>query len=58
MQLQLELEHTGYGWDDFPTSLFGTFLTFVRSGDLPRTSRIGGPTVAVSTSTVQLRGAG
>jgi len=49
------LEHTGCAWDDFPTSLFGTFLTFLRAGDLPGTSRIGEPAEAASASTVQLR---
>ncbi|WP_100484292.1 tyrosine-type recombinase/integrase [Mycobacteroides abscessus] len=37
------LEHTGDGWDEFPTSLFGQFLVYLRTGDLPGTGRIGAP---------------
>ncbi|MGV7643127.1 site-specific integrase, partial [Mycobacterium kansasii] len=29
------LEHTGHAWDDFPTRLFGQFLRYLRTGDLP-----------------------
>lgn len=35
------LEHTGTAWDDFPASLFGAFLTYLRTGDLPGTARVG-----------------
>src|SRR4051812_46643779 len=28
------LEHTGASWDDFPTTLFGQFLAYLRTGDL------------------------
>jgi hypothetical protein len=34
------LEHTGAFWDEFPTSLFGQFLAYLRSGGLPDTARI------------------
>jgi hypothetical protein len=32
------LEQTGASWDDFPTSLFGQFLAYLRTGDLPGTT--------------------
>lgn len=35
------LDHTGHAWDDFPTTLFGKFLSYLRTGDLPGTTRIG-----------------
>lgn len=51
------LEHTGTAWDDFPTSLFGQFLRYLRTGDLPGTSRIGKPEPAMAESSLQPRGA-
>jgi integrase/recombinase XerD len=51
------LEHAGSPWDDFPTSLFGQFLAYLRTGDLPGTSRIGEPERAMAESSVQPRGA-
>lgn len=51
------LEHTGQRWDDFPTSLFGQFLAYLRSGDLPGTARIGEPQAAMAASSLQPRGA-
>ncbi|KXO90362.1 Tyrosine recombinase XerD (plasmid) [Tsukamurella tyrosinosolvens] len=50
------LEHSGHRWDEFPTTLFGQFLTFLRTGDLPGTRRIGPEVLGgSSTATVQLR---
>jgi integrase/recombinase XerD len=51
------LEHTGASWDDFPTSLFGQFLAYLRTGDLPGTTRIGEPGQAMADSSLQPRGA-
>lgn len=51
------LEHTGHGWDDFPTGLFGQYLAFVRHGDLPGASRIGELPASAPSSTVQTRAA-
>lgn len=49
------LDHVGSRWDDFPTSLFGQFLTYLRTGDLPGHSRIGTPLPTAGAATVQLR---
>ena len=51
------LEHTGIDWQEIPTRLFGEFLTYLRTGDLPGTARIGQPNVWCSPSTVQQRAA-
>lgn len=53
------LEHTGHAWDDFPTTLFGEFLRYLRSGDLPDTARIGPPAdgAGMADSSLQPRGA-
>lgn len=51
------LEHTGVAWDDFPTSLFGQFLTYLRTGDLPGTPRIGPAQSGMAESSLQPRGA-
>lgn len=51
------LEHTGAAWDDFPTSLFGQFLAYLRTGDLPGTSRIGEARKGMAESSLQPRGA-
>jgi hypothetical protein len=37
------LEHTGIDWREIPTRLFGEFMTYLRTGDLPGTARIGEP---------------
>ena len=51
------LDHTGASWDDFPTSLFGQFLAYLRTGDLPGPARIGKPEQAMAESSLQPRGA-
>ena len=51
------LEHTGTGWADFPTSLFGQHLAYLRTGDLPGVARIGAPGVWLSPAAVQQRAA-
>jgi integrase/recombinase XerD len=51
------LEHTGASWDDFPTSLFGQFLAYLRTGDLPGTGRIGAAEESMAQSSLQPRGA-
>ncbi|BBX84237.1 hypothetical protein MAUB_21100 [Mycolicibacterium aubagnense] len=51
------LEHTGTAWDDFPASLFGTFLTYMRRGDLPGVARIGEPETIRAESTLGPRSA-
>lgn len=53
------LEHTGHAWDDFPTTLFGEFLRYLRSGDLPNTARIGPQSddAGMADSSLQPRGA-
>ncbi len=35
------LEHTGDAWDDFPTTVFGSYLRYLRTGELPGAARIG-----------------
>lgn len=51
------LDHTGASWEDFPTSLFGQFLGYLRTGDLPGTSRIGEPEQSMAESSLQPRAA-
>lgn len=51
------LEHTGTDWQDISTSLFGQFLAYLRTGDLPGTARIGAPEVWLGTASTQLRAA-
>lgn len=51
------LEHTGICWNDFPTSLFGQFLAYLRTGDLPATARIGAPERLMVESSLQPRAA-
>jgi site-specific recombinase XerD len=49
------LEHTSTPWDDFPGKLFGDFLNYLRSGDLPGTSRISPPERWLAEASVQAR---
>jgi len=51
------LEHSDTAWDDFPTSLFGQFLSYLRTGDLPGTARIGEHEPGMAESSLQPRGA-
>jgi hypothetical protein len=51
------LEHTGTDWRQITTRLFGDFLAYLRTGDLPGTARIGEPGVWCAPSTVQQRAA-
>ncbi|MBN7300818.1 tyrosine-type recombinase/integrase [Mycobacteroides abscessus subsp. bolletii] len=51
------LEHCATGWTDITTVMFGQFLTYLRTGDLPGTARIGPPGVWLSPSSVQQRAA-
>lgn len=51
------LEHTGHAWDDFPTNLFGQFLRYLRTGDLPGAARIGAPAQKLAASSLQPRAA-
>lgn len=51
------LEHTDTAWDDFPTSLFGQFLHYLRTGDLPNTPRIGAPSTWLAPASLQPRAA-
>lgn len=51
------LEHTCHRWDDFPTSLFGQFLQYLRTGDLPGAARIGPPAQRMAASSLQPRAA-
>ncbi|QZH69430.1 tyrosine-type recombinase/integrase [Mycolicibacterium farcinogenes] len=51
------LEHTDTAWDDFPSSMFGAFLSYLRTGDLPGTARIGPAQKAMAESSLQPRGA-
>ncbi|MFC0359108.1 tyrosine-type recombinase/integrase [Kytococcus schroeteri] len=46
-----------WDWTDFPTFLFGTFLTYLRTGDLPSVARIGPPGVWLSEASVAQRSA-
>lgn len=51
------LHLTGHRWDDFEPVVFGGFLAWLRTGDLPGTSRVGVTRDTVASSTVQLRSA-
>lgn len=51
------LEGTGAAWDDFPTSLFGQFLAYLRTGDLPGVARIGEPEQRLAESSLLPRSA-
>ncbi|WP_158089858.1 site-specific integrase, partial [Mycobacterium kyorinense] len=51
------LEHTGTDWRDVSTAMFGQFLTYLRSGDLPGTARIGAPPTWLGPASTQLRAA-
>lgn len=51
------LEHTSTDWSDVSTALFGQFLAYLRTGDLPGTSRIGAPAIWLSPASTQLRAA-
>ncbi|MEO6703793.1 MAG: tyrosine-type recombinase/integrase [Jatrophihabitantaceae bacterium] len=51
------LEDTASCWDNFPTSLFGAFLTYLRTGDLPGVDRIGVPPGWLAPASVQARSA-
>lgn len=51
------LEHTDVAWTDISTSLFGSFLTYLRTGDLPDTARIGPPRRWLAPASVQQRAA-
>lgn len=51
------LEHTGHAWDDFPTGLFGQFLRYLRTGDLPGAARIGPPATKLAATSLQPRAA-
>lgn len=51
------LDKTGRDWDSFPPLAFGEFLTWLRTGDLPGTRRIGTPTARRRPATVQTRSA-
>jgi len=51
------LEHTAIDWREISTSLFGQFLSYLRTGDLPGTVRIGAPRTWLSPSSTQLRAA-
>lgn len=44
-------------WDDFPTSLFGAFLTYLRTGSLPGQTRIGLTPQRLASASVQQRAA-
>ncbi|MDM2175036.1 tyrosine-type recombinase/integrase [Mycobacteroides franklinii] len=51
------LEATDTAWTDISTAMFGQFLTYLRTGDLPGTARIGAPGVWLAPSSVQQRAA-
>lgn len=51
------LSHTGHAWNDFPTNLFGQYLQFLRTGDLPGCARIGPPHQRLAASSLQPRAA-
>ena len=51
------LEHTEVDWREVSTALFGQFLVFLRTGDLPGNARIGEPEGGLSPASVQLRAA-
>ncbi len=51
------LAAAGQSWDDFPTSVFGRFLVYLRTGDLPGDTRIGPAEQRLAASSVQQRAA-
>ena len=51
------LQLTDQRWDDFEPVVFGGFLGWLRTGDLPGTSRVGFTADSVAPATVQLRSA-
>ena len=51
------LEHTNTDWREISTGLFGRFLAYLRTGDLPGTARIGAPATWLSPASTQLRAA-
>ena len=51
------LQLVGAAWDGFEPMVFGGFLTWLRTGDLPGTARIGAAPAVSKPSTVQLRSA-
>lgn len=51
------LEHTGTDWREITTGLFGQFLAYLRTGDLPGTARIGEPETWLGPASTALRAA-
>ena len=51
------LEHTSTDWREITTGLFGQFLTYLRTGDLPGTARIGEAETWLGPASTQLRAA-
>lgn len=51
------LHLTNQPWDDFAPTVFGGFLSWLRTGDLPNDSRIGAAPTLLKPSTIQLRSA-
>ena len=51
------LDLTNQQWDDFAPTVFGGFLSWLRTGDLPNASRIGAAPTLLKPSTIQLRSA-
>lgn len=51
------LDHTGTDWREISTALFGQFLAYLRTGDLPGAARIGAQQVWLSPSSTQVRAA-
>ncbi|ORA63234.1 transposase [Mycolicibacterium elephantis] len=49
------LEYTGTDWREVSTAMFGQFLAYLRSGDLPGTARIGAPPTWLGPASTQLR---
>jgi site-specific recombinase XerD len=51
------LDHAGIDWREVTTALFGQFLSYLRTGDLPGAARIGAPQEWLSPSSTQVRAA-
>lgn len=51
------LEHLEVGWTEVKASTFGQFLTYLRSGDLPGTARVGAAPGWLGPASVQQRAA-
>lgn len=51
------LEHTRTDWREISTAMFGQFLAYLRTGDLPGTARIGAPPTWLGPASTQLRAA-